>query len=196
VRLVSQAGLPSVARFCFSQLKDAGAPLTMTRLRAEPLAPAAELAAAYHERWEAELVFDEIKTHQRGAATVLRSRKPEMAEQEIWGLLLTHYGIRHLIREAADQAGLDPDRMSFMPASGLFAARSRTRRLFPLQRLLAATRAAIKEILERPNPNRRERSYPRKVKRTRHNSFTMKKPEDKNVSHGSPPTIKIFCPAA
>jgi hypothetical protein len=76
--------------------------------------PAAELAAAYHERWEAELVFDELKTHQRGPGTILRSRKPELVEQEIWGLLLTHYGIRHLMREAADQADLDPDRMSFI----------------------------------------------------------------------------------
>ena len=78
--------------------------------------PAVELAAAYHERWEAELVFDELKTHQRGPATILRSRKPELVEQEIWGLLLTHYGIRHLMREAADQADLDPDRMSFIRA--------------------------------------------------------------------------------
>jgi hypothetical protein len=58
-------------------------------------------------------VFDELKTHQRGPGTILRSRKPELVEQEIWGLLLTHYGIRHLMREAADQAELDPDRMSF-----------------------------------------------------------------------------------
>jgi Insertion element 4 transposase N-terminal/Transposase DDE domain len=78
--------------------------------------PAAELAAAYHERWEAELVFDELKTHQRGRGMILRSRKPELVEQEIWGLLLTHYGIRHLMREAADQADLDPDRMSFIRA--------------------------------------------------------------------------------
>jgi hypothetical protein len=78
--------------------------------------PAAGLAAAYHERWEAELVFDELKTHQRGAGMILRSRKPELVEQEIWGLLLTHYGIRHLMREAADQAELDPDRMSFIRA--------------------------------------------------------------------------------
>jgi hypothetical protein len=78
--------------------------------------PAAELAAAYHERWEAEQVFDEVKTHQRGAATVLRSRKPGMVEQEIWGLLLAHYGIRHLMAEAADQAELDPDRLSFIRA--------------------------------------------------------------------------------
>ena len=78
--------------------------------------PATELAAAYHERWEAELVFDELKTHQRGAGAIIRSRKPELVEQEIWGLLLTHYGIRHLMREAADQAELDPDRMSFIRA--------------------------------------------------------------------------------
>jgi hypothetical protein len=57
-----------------------------------------ELAVAYHQRWEAELVFDELKTHQRGAGMILRSRKPELVEQEIWGLLLTHYGIRHLTR--------------------------------------------------------------------------------------------------
>lgn len=78
--------------------------------------PAVELAAAYHQRWEAELVFDELKTHQRGSGIILRSRKPELVEQEIWGLLLTHYGIRHLMREAADQAELDPDRMSFIRA--------------------------------------------------------------------------------
>ena len=78
--------------------------------------PAAELAAAYHERWEAELVIDELKTHQRGQGMILRSRKPELVEQEIWGLLLTHYGIRHLMREAADQAELDPDRISFIRA--------------------------------------------------------------------------------
>jgi hypothetical protein len=78
--------------------------------------PAAELAAAYHERWEAELVFDELKVHQRGPGTILRSRKPELVEQELWGLLLTHYGIRRLMREAADQADLDPDRMSFIRA--------------------------------------------------------------------------------
>lgn len=88
----------------------------VTNITAPDEIPAAELAAAYHQRWEAELVFDELKTHQRGAATILRSRKPELVEQEAWGLLLTHYGIRSLMREAADQAELDPDRMSFIRA--------------------------------------------------------------------------------
>jgi hypothetical protein len=59
-------------------------------------ATAEELAAAYHERWECENLIDEVKTHQRGPARVLRSKSAEMVRQEIWALLLTHYGIRHL----------------------------------------------------------------------------------------------------
>ena len=77
-------------------------------------ASAAELAAAYQERWEFESSLDEIKTHQRGRGGVLRSKSPEMVRQEIWAFLLTHYAIRHLMCEAADQAGKDPDRLSFM----------------------------------------------------------------------------------
>jgi hypothetical protein len=88
----------------------------VTTITAPDEAPAIEVAAAYHERWEAEGVFGELKTQQRGPGKILRSRKPELVEQEIWGLLLTHYGIRHLMREAADQAELDPDRMSFIRA--------------------------------------------------------------------------------
>jgi hypothetical protein len=76
-------------------------------------APAPELAAAYHERWEIELAFDEAKTHQRGPAAILRSRSPDLVIQELYGLLLTHYAIRKLMTEAADQAELDPDRLSF-----------------------------------------------------------------------------------
>jgi hypothetical protein len=77
-------------------------------------ATAEELAAAYHERWECENLIDEVKTHQRGPARVLRSKSPEMVRQEIWALLLTHYGIRRLMCHAADEIGEDPDRLSFM----------------------------------------------------------------------------------
>jgi hypothetical protein len=76
--------------------------------------PAIELAAAYHERWEFEGLIDEIKTHQRGRARVLRSKSPQMVEQEIWAFLLTHYCIRHLMCRAADEADVDPDQLSFI----------------------------------------------------------------------------------
>jgi len=77
-------------------------------------APAVELAALYHERWEFELSLDEIEIHQMGHGRVLRSKSPEMVRQEIWGILLTHYAIRHLMHEAADTADVDPDRLSFI----------------------------------------------------------------------------------
>jgi len=77
-------------------------------------ATAEELAAAYHERWECESLIDEVKTHQRGPTRVLRSKSAEMVRQEIWALLLTHYGIRRLMCYAADEIGEDPDRLSFM----------------------------------------------------------------------------------
>jgi len=83
----------------------------------DPLeAPAAELALAYAQRWEIEAVFDELKTHQRGARTVLRSKSPDLVLQEIWGHLCCHYAIRTLMLEAADTAEVDPDRVSFVAA--------------------------------------------------------------------------------
>jgi len=77
-------------------------------------APAQELAALYHERWEIEITLDELKTHLRGAQIVLRSKTPELVQQEFYGLLMAHYAIRGLMHEAALQADEDPDRLSFL----------------------------------------------------------------------------------
>jgi hypothetical protein len=79
-------------------------------------ASAVELALAYAQRWEIEGAFDELKTHQRGARTVLRSKSPDLVLQEIWGHLCCHYAIRTLMWEAADHAQVDPDRVSFVAA--------------------------------------------------------------------------------
>lgn len=82
-------------------------------------APAAELAALYHERWEIETAFDELKTHLRGPRRVLRSKTPELVRQEAWGLLLAHFAIRALMHEAALGAlprARDPDTLSFTHA--------------------------------------------------------------------------------
>ncbi|WP_233604780.1 IS4 family transposase [Micromonospora sp. HM5-17] len=72
------------------------------------------LAEAYHQRWEEESALDEIKTDLRGRGEVLRSKTPNLVEQQMWGLLLAHYAIRALLLDAADPAGYDPDRMSFV----------------------------------------------------------------------------------
>jgi len=77
-------------------------------------APAKELAALYHERWEIENALDELKTHLRGAQIVLRSKTPELVKQEFYGLLMAHFAIRGLMHEAALRAEEDPDRLSFL----------------------------------------------------------------------------------
>jgi hypothetical protein len=79
-------------------------------------APAADLAALYHERWEIEGALAELKTHLRGARVVLRSKTPELVRQEFWGLLLAHFAVRGLMHEAALRADEDPDRLSFLHA--------------------------------------------------------------------------------
>ena len=79
-------------------------------------APATDLAALYHERWEIEGALDELKTHLRGAGVVLRSKTPDLVRQEFWGLLLAHFAVRGLMHEAALRADEDPDRLSFLHA--------------------------------------------------------------------------------
>jgi hypothetical protein len=80
------------------------------------VASATDLAAAYVHRWEIELAFDELKTHQRGPRIVLRSKSPELVLQEIWGHLCCHFAIRTLMADTAIQAGHDPNRISFVAA--------------------------------------------------------------------------------
>ena len=75
--------------------------------------PARQLAALYQERWEAEAVFAELKTHQRGARTVLSSKTPDGILQQIWAHLLVHHALRELMVRTAATRNLDPDRVSF-----------------------------------------------------------------------------------
>lgn len=76
-------------------------------------APAPDLAALYAQRWEFESTLDEIKTHLGGSHLVLRSQHPEGGEQELYGFLLVHHAIRHLMHQAARDGDHDPDRISF-----------------------------------------------------------------------------------
>src|ERR1700694_2353348 len=90
----------------------------VTTLLNPRVAPALTLIELYHERWEVELVIDEIKTHQRVQRKVLRSKTPQGVYQELYGLFLAHYAVRALMAQAAIEGELDPDRLSF--SEGLF----------------------------------------------------------------------------
>lgn len=79
-------------------------------------APASQLAALYHERWEIETAFDELKTHLKGARVVLRSKRPDLVEQEFYGLMMAHFALRGLMHEAARENQEDPDQLSYVHA--------------------------------------------------------------------------------
>ena len=88
----------------------------VTTILDESAAPANELAALYHERWEIESALDELKTHLRGKKIVLRSKTPDLVRQEFYGLMMAHFAVRGLMHEAALKAREDPDRLSFVHA--------------------------------------------------------------------------------
>jgi hypothetical protein len=76
-------------------------------------APADDVAAGYHERWEQETGHDQLKTHLRGPGRILRSRLPDLVHQEIYAWLTVHYALAALSTRAAEAADIDPDRISF-----------------------------------------------------------------------------------
>jgi len=86
----------------------------ITTLLEPAAAPAAELAALDHERWESEGAFAELKVSLPGQRLMLRSRRADLAEQELYGLLLAHFALRRLIHDASRHAGCDPDTLSFI----------------------------------------------------------------------------------
>lgn len=98
-------------------------------------ATAHELAALYHERWEVENAYDEIKTHLLApgpaGSTALRSKTPELVSQEIDGTLLAHYAIRSLLHAAAKKSQEDPDRLSFAHAVQVIRRRLQKPCAFP-----------------------------------------------------------------
>jgi hypothetical protein len=89
----------------------------VTTLLDEQLYPMVDFPDLYHDRWQIETAIGEVETRLRGGAdVVLRSRTPELARQEVYGLLCVYQAIRTLILAGAEHAKLDPDRISFTRA--------------------------------------------------------------------------------
>ena len=85
----------------------------LTTLLDPQLAPAMALAALYHQRWEIESVFDELKTHLRQSRRVLRSKTPELVRQEFYGWVLAHYSVRWLLHQGASSHRIPHAELSF-----------------------------------------------------------------------------------
>ena len=79
-------------------------------------APATDLAQLYAKRWTIETMFDELKVRIGGPKLLLRSAKPDLVEQDVYGLLLAHFGVRHEMLGAAHEQGFDPEELSFVNA--------------------------------------------------------------------------------
>jgi len=86
----------------------------LTSLLDPTQAPALELAAIYHERWEVESVFDELKTHLHQRRRVLRSKTPDLVRQEFYGWVLAHFAVRWLMHAAGSSQDVEPRQLSFV----------------------------------------------------------------------------------
>jgi hypothetical protein len=138
--------------------------------------PALDLACGYHERWEIEGVIDEVDTHQRLAGRPLRSLKPVGVIQELYGLLVAHYAIRFLMHEAACQAGIDPDRISFVHTLNVVHDAIPEFQMTTPEQLPQLYTRLLHDIADDLLPERRLRSNPRVVKRKMSN-FHLKRAE-------------------
>jgi hypothetical protein len=145
----------------------------LTSLLDPKVYPAQDVVAHYCERWEIELSFREIKQGLLHKAPVLRSKKPELVEQEIWGVLIAYDLIRQEMREMAADLNVAPHRLSFQ---WLTLAITSALGQWPLQtpgalpKRLALLRKQARLYLL---PPRRRQSYPRAVK-LRNRSYPIK----------------------
>jgi hypothetical protein len=130
------------------------------------LAPALELVCAYHQRWEIELVIDELQTHQRLVNHPLRSLKPRGVIQELYAILIAHYILRAFMHAAALQADLDPDRLSFVGALRIVQDALIEFQLADPACHPALLARLLNDIAREQLPARRNRINPRVVKRT------------------------------
>lgn len=127
--------------------------------------PASEIRELYHERWELELGYDEIKTEMLDREETIRSKSPKAVRQEIWGILLAYNLVRLEMERIADEAKVEPTRISFITAlhyicdEWLWCASASPG---AIPRHLRNLRASLRRFIL--PPRRPERRYPRAVK--------------------------------
>jgi hypothetical protein len=156
------------------------APQTLLTSLLDPVAyPRAEVIALYHERWELEIGYDEIKTDMLEGAEAIRSKSPAGVAQELWGLLLAYNLVRTEMERIAEEADVEPRRISFIAALRLVCdaldwfGMTATPDYIPAR--LDRMRAKLKRFVL---PARRERSYPRAVKLKMSNYPRKRPPTD------------------
>jgi hypothetical protein len=139
--------------------------------------PASEIAALYHERWEIELGFDEVKTEVLAREETIRSKSPDAVRQELWGILLAYNLVRLEMMQIADEANVLPIQVSFVAALRLICDEwlwCAVASPGAIPRHLKNLRAAVSDFIL---PDRRSaRSYPRAVK-IKMSNYARKRPQ-------------------
>jgi hypothetical protein len=159
---------------------------------------AADLVHHYHRRWEVELAYDSIKTHQSGrrtgqCSTVLRSKIPVLVEQELYAMLTTYNLVRRVVNEAAAKHGIDPLAISFVDAlwalidaiPGMRSARAELLPFLYQQLLDDIARCRLKR-------RRRPRAYPRVVK-VKMSNFKLKRRQHQEIRRDFARETKVLC---
>jgi hypothetical protein len=147
----------------------------LTSLRDSKRFPAKEIVALYHERWELELGYDEIKTEMLEREEAIRSQKPDGVLQEVWGILLTYNLVRLEMESIANEEKLDPTRISFVEALRLIRNEWDWLSVTSpgaIPKRIATLRRNVKRYIL---PARRQRGYPR-VAKLKVSSYNRKKP--------------------
>lgn len=166
---VQGTGLPTTWTLRAIHYKRKGYPRAtlLTSLLDPERYPAKELIALYHERWETEIGYDEIKTHLLDRQEAIRSKTPAGVRQELWGIALAYNLVRLEMERVAAEANVPPTRISFVASLAMIREEFHTLSLRTMTP--GAVPASLKRLRQRLKrlilpPRRPERAYPRAVK--------------------------------
>jgi hypothetical protein len=153
-------------------------------------APARQLAQIYHERWEIENSYAELKNRLRGVGFVLRSKSPDLVRQETYALLTVYQAICALETHTAERAGIDPDRLSFTVSVQLARLTIAHQDGLNAAALNTCRREVTAELLANLLPTRRDRRCHR-VKKPIKNTFEVKKRGPERTSGPVRYTVRV-----
>lgn len=177
---IDEPGMPKTWEIRAIRYKRRGFPPStlLTSLVDAETFPAKELVDLYHERWECELAYDELKTHMLHREEAIRSRTPDGVRQELWGIAIAYNLVRLEMEKAAEEAKVIPTRISFVNAlmhivEVISALGSPRLALGTIPGRLARMRQRLKRLVL---PARRtKRAYPRAVK-VKMSNYARKRP--------------------
>lgn len=177
---VHEAGLPRTWTLRAIHYKKKGFPRAtlLTSLLDPEKYPAKELIALYHERWETEIGYDELKTHLLDRQEAIRSKTPTGVRQELWGIALAYNLVRVEMERVAVEADVPPTRISFVASLRWIRDEFHTLSLRTMTPgAVPASLARLRQRLKRLvlPPRRPDRSFPRAVK-VKMSNYPRKRP--------------------